>query len=241
MTKKTLKLNNIRVNKKEFHMSKKAIDLMSVNVNKIVLSDKFNHNEDCFKYFIGNQKSKIVRPLCIILPQMNGYIKCVEYGNPKMSFFIKDEEVGEKYQQIWDVIKNKLKIKFHSEPVYEYKYLKTKVKEYDGAMKTNFLDNGIPKKNMHYTCIACINIDSVMKMDKKYFPQVYLEECKYKIKKIEMPRFIDAELKSDSDDDSDSDSDDDSDDDSVSDSDDSDKDSDDDSDDYDSDDDGSNK
>ena len=54
---------------------------------------------------------------------------------------------------------------------------------------------------MHYTCIACINIDSVMKMDKKYFPQVYLEECKYKIKKIEMPRFIDAELKSDSDDD----------------------------------------
>ena len=94
---------------------------------------------------------------------------------------------------------------------------------------------------MHYTCIACINIDSVMKMDKKYFPQVYLEECKYKIKKIEMPRFIDAELKSDSDDDSDSDSDDDSDDDSVSDSDDSDKDSDDDSDDYDLDDDGSNK
>ena len=94
---------------------------------------------------------------------------------------------------------------------------------------------------MHYTCIACINIDSVMKMDKKYFPQVYLEECKYKIKKIEMPRFIDAELKSDSDDDSDSDSDDDSDDDSVSDSDDSDKDSDGDSDDYDSDDDGSNK
>ena len=94
---------------------------------------------------------------------------------------------------------------------------------------------------MHYTCIACINIDSVMKMDKKYFPQVYLEECKYKIKKIEMPRFIDAELKSDSDDDSDSDSDDDSDDDSVSDSDESDKDSDDDSDDYDLDDDGSNK
>ena len=53
MTKKTLKFNNIRVNKKKFHMSKKAIDLMSVNVNKIVVSDKFNHNEDCFKYFIG--------------------------------------------------------------------------------------------------------------------------------------------------------------------------------------------
>ena len=55
---------------------------------------------------------------------------------------------------------------------------------------------------MHYTCIACITIDSVLKMDKKYFPQVYLEECKYKIKKIQMPRFINAELKSDSDSDS---------------------------------------
>ena len=51
---------------------------------------------------------------------------------------------------------------------------------------------------MHYTCIACITIDSVMKMDKKYFPQVYLEECKYKIKKIQMSRFINTELDSDS-------------------------------------------
>ena len=57
---------------------------------------------------------------------------------------------------------------------------------------------------MHYTCIACITIDSVMRMDKKYFPQVYLEECKYKIKKIQMSRFINTELKSDSDSDSDS-------------------------------------
>ena len=122
MTEKTLKFNNIRVNKKKFHMSKKAIDLMSVNVNKIVVSDKFNHNEDCFKYFIGYQKGEIVRPLCIILPQMNGYIKYFEYGNPNMSFLIKDEEVGGKYEQIWDVIKNKLKIKFHSKPVYEYNY-----------------------------------------------------------------------------------------------------------------------
>ena len=55
---------------------------------------------------------------------------------------------------------------------------------------------------MHYTCIACITSDSIMKIDKKYFPQVYLEECKYKIKKIQMSRLINAELKSDSDSDS---------------------------------------
>ena len=52
---------------------------------------------------------------------MNGYIKYFEYGKPNLYFFIKDEEVEQKYEKIWDVIKNKLKIKFHSEPVYEYK------------------------------------------------------------------------------------------------------------------------
>ena len=210
MTKKTLKFHNIKVNKKKFHISKKAIDLMSVNISKIVLSDKLNYNEDCFKYFIGYQKGEIVRPLCITLTQMNGYIKYFEYGTPNMYFLIKDEEVIEKYEQIWYVVKNKLKIKFHSEPVYEYKYLKTKVKEYDGMIKTNFLGNGMRKENIHYTSIA---IDSVMKIDEKYFLQVYLEECKYKIKKIQMPRFINAKLKSNSDDDSDYDCDDDYDDD----------------------------
>ena len=82
-------------------MSNNATDLMSVNVNKIVVSDKFNHNEDVFKYFIGYQKGENIRPLCIILPQMSGYIRYFEYGSPDMSFFIKDDEVGEKYEQIW--------------------------------------------------------------------------------------------------------------------------------------------
>ena len=115
------------VNKKNFHMSKKSIDLMSVNVNKIVVSGKFKLNEDAFKCFIRYQKGEVVRPLFIILPQMSGYIKLwnyFEYRSPNMSFLITDDEVGEKYEQIWNVIKNKLKTKFHSEPVYEYKYLK---------------------------------------------------------------------------------------------------------------------
>ena len=123
-----------------------------------------------------------------------------------MSFFIKDGEVSEKYKQIWDVIKNKLGIKFHSQPIYIKKYLKAKVREFDGVIKTNFLGNDMPKENMHYTCIACITIDSVMRMDKKNHPQVYLEECKYRIKKIQMSRFINAELKSDSDSELESDS-----------------------------------
>ena len=127
---------------------------------------------------------------------MNGCIKYFENGGKNMSFMINDK-VWDKYDKIWNVIKDKVGITFHSEPVYEYKYLRTKVREFDGVIETNFLGNGIPKENVHYTCIACITIDFVVKMDKKYFPQVYLEECKYKIKKIQTPRFINSELKSD--------------------------------------------
>ena len=62
-----------------------------------------------------------------------------------MSFLIKDDETWGKYKQIWDVIKNKLGVKFHSEPIYEQKYLKAKIKEFDRMIKTNFLGNGRPK------------------------------------------------------------------------------------------------
>ena len=85
-----------------------------------------------------------------------------------MSFLIKNSEVWEKYEDIWNVIKNKLGIKFHSQPIYQNKYLKAKVREFDGNIKTNFLGTNLPKKILtNYTCIACITIDSVMKKNKK--------------------------------------------------------------------------
>ena len=121
------------------------------------------HNSESFKYFIGYLEGEIVKPLCIVLPQMSGSNKYFENGAKNMSFFIKDDEVWEKYDKLWDVIKNKLGIKFHSQPVCEYKYLKAKVKEFDSVIKTNFLGNDMAKKNMHYICIACITIDSVLK------------------------------------------------------------------------------
>ena len=122
-----------------------------------------------------------------------------------MSFLSKDNKVWNKYDKIWEVIKDKLGINFYSEPVYEYKYLKAKVREFDGITRTNFLGNGMPKENMHYICIACTTINSVLIIDKKNYPQVYLEECKYKMKKIQMSRFINTELKSDPESDLDSD------------------------------------
>ena len=86
MSGNTLKFNNIRVNKKEFHKSKQAIDLSLVTVDQIVASDKFKHSADGFKYFIGYQEGKNVKPLCIILLQMSGYIKYFKNGGKTCLF-----------------------------------------------------------------------------------------------------------------------------------------------------------
>ena len=87
MSEKTLGFDNIRVNKKEFHKFKQPIDLMSVDVFQNVVSDKFKHSDEGFKYFTGYQERQIVKPLCIILPQMSGYIKSFESGGKKHVFF----------------------------------------------------------------------------------------------------------------------------------------------------------
>ena len=83
-------------------------------------------------------------------------------------------------------------------PVYDEKYIKAKVREFNGVIKTNFLGDEITNENMHYTCITCITIDSVMRTEKRNYPQVYLEECKYKIKKTKMTKFINTGLESES-------------------------------------------
>ena len=80
MSEKALKFDNIEVNKKEFHACKQAIGLNLVDINKIVISDKFKHSDKGFKYFIGYKDDNIVRSLCIILPRMIRYIKYFENG-----------------------------------------------------------------------------------------------------------------------------------------------------------------
>ena len=138
MSEKTLKFDNIVVNKKEFHKSKQPINLVLLNVDQIVISDKIKHNYDGFKYFIGYKEDDIVKPLCIILTQMSGYIKYFENGGKDMSFVIKDDDVLAKYNEISNKIKRTLNIKLHSMPVYSEKNIKTKVKEFNGVIKTNF-------------------------------------------------------------------------------------------------------
>ena len=81
MSENSLKFNNVKVNKKEFHKSKQPIDLGLVTVNQIVVSDKFKNSDN------GYQEGQIVKPLYIILPQMSGYIKYFENGGKKHVFY----------------------------------------------------------------------------------------------------------------------------------------------------------
>ena len=74
---------------------------MSVDLDQIAVSDKFKHNDKGFKHFNGYLKGEIIKPLCIISPQMNGYIKYFENGSKSMSFLIKNDEVWDKYDKIW--------------------------------------------------------------------------------------------------------------------------------------------
>ena len=127
---------------------------MSVNTERIVISDKFKDSDEGFKYFIGYQEDETVKPLCIILPQMSGHIKYFKNGGKNMSFRVKDDSVLHKYNKMWNKIQEKLSTKFQSMLVYDETYIKAKVREFDSKIKTNFLGDEIPKENMHYTCIV---------------------------------------------------------------------------------------
>ena len=99
-----------------------------------------------------------------------------------------------KCNNIWNKIKTILNIKFHSQPIYDDKYLKTKVKTYNNSINTLFSGDEIPQERIHYVFISAICIDSVLRRAKKNYPEVYLEQCKYKIKKRELVRFTDDEV-----------------------------------------------
>ena len=125
---------------------------------------------------------------------MSGYVKYFDNGGKNMSFKIEDESVYLKYPETWNKIKKSLNITFHSQPIYDDKYMKTKVKTFSSMINTLFSGNKAPKERNHYICIAAICIGSVSKIDKKNYPQVYLEQCKYKINRRKPVDFIDAEV-----------------------------------------------
>ena len=148
ISEQTLKFDHIVVNKKDFHTSKQAVALNLVENNKILVSDKFKHDENDFKHFIVYlHDDNVISPLCIILPPMSGYIKYFDTGGKNMSFLIEGEDVYLKYNEIWNKIKILLGVKLHSQPLYDEKYVKTKVKTFNSMINTLFSGNEIPKEN----------------------------------------------------------------------------------------------
>ena len=137
----------------------------------------------------------VIRPLCIKLSQMTGYVRKFE-GNATMSFKISDKQLLKKYNQIWKRVEKLLKTEFDSEPVYgdNDKYIKTKIKIYAGSMITNFQSKKMPKEKAPCKCLSIIMLDSVIKAKKKCYPQTLLEECKYEQEKIKMKNLIDDDL-----------------------------------------------
>ena len=148
-----------------------------------------------------------IQPLCVILPQMNGYIKYFDDGGKNMSFVTDDEEIYKKYNEIWEVIRKLLKVDFTVGPVRDDKYLVAKLKIFDRINRTTFNNNNnnnnaIPIERNHYIYIPAIDIDSVLKIDKRAYPRADLEQCKYKLKKRKTVNYIDDEIIDDDTDDS---------------------------------------
>ena len=199
MSLKKAKFGNKEVNKKEFYSSKQAISLDSVDLDKIVVSNKWKINETAYKDLCGYLKNDVIQPLCVILPQMHGNIKYFDDGGKNMTFVTDNEIVYDKYNETWEVIRKLLKVKFAANPVRDDKYLVAKLKIFNKINRTTFNDdnnkNNIPTERSHYICIPAIDIDSVLKIDnKRAYPQAYLEQCKYKLKKRKIVNYIDDEI-----------------------------------------------
>ena len=182
---KKIKFGDKEVNKKEFYSSKQTISLGSVDLDKIVVSSKWKINETTSKYLCGYLNNDVIQPLCVILPQMDAYIKYFDNGGKNMTFVTDNEKVYDKYNKIWEVIRKLLKLKFTVNPVD--KYLVAKLKIFNRTNRPTFNENNknnIPIERNHYICIPAIDTDSVLKIDnKRVYPQAYLEQCKYKLKK----------------------------------------------------------
>ena len=191
---------------KKIYSSKEAILLDSVDLSKLVVSSRWKLNDTTYKYFCGYLNNDIIQPLCVIFPQMNRYIKYFDNGGKNMSFVTDDKEVYEKYDEIWNVVKRLLKLKFAASPIRDDKYVLAKLKIFKKKNLKTFNNNNIvPIEKNHYIWIPAIDNNLVLKIDKKEYPQDYLEECKYKLKKRKLVSFIDSEIIDGSDSDIDSD------------------------------------
>ena len=204
MSRKSINFDNKKIKKREFYKNKKVFQIDDIDANKKLVSKKEPYRKkNALKHFIGYNDNDGIRPLCLRLQQIIGYARKFN-ENTTMSFRVNNKQLLKNYNKIWEKIEKLMRIDFESKPVYgdDDKYIKTKIKIYAGSMITNFHNKKMPKEKAPCKCLSIIMLDSVIKANKKYYPQTFLEECKYAREKIKIENYIDDDLeegKSDSD------------------------------------------
>ena len=155
MSGKNVIFDDKRINKSNFYKNKKLFNIYDIEVDKILISKKEPYGKkSSFKYFLGyNDDDNVIRPLCIKLPQMIGYVEHFD-GNKTMSFKVNDDRLLKEYTEIWERVSILMNIEFDSEPVYgdNDKYLKAKIKSYGDKVTINFQGKNYQKK-MHYISV----------------------------------------------------------------------------------------
>ena len=184
MSGKSINFDNKNIKKMIFYQNRKLLKIEDMDINKIFISKKESYGaKDAIKYFIGNIDNNEVKPICIRLPQMIGYAKYFD-DNKVMSFKVNDKKLLNKYNKIWEKVEELLNVKFESKPIYgeDDKYIKAKIKSYKDKVNTNFQGKKTLKENSSYKCLSIITLESIIKVNKKYHPQILLDECKYEVK-----------------------------------------------------------
>ena len=193
---KSINFEDQKINKSIFYKYKKLFNIREIDVNKLLVSkEELYGTKNSIKYFIGCNDDDVIRPLCLKLPQMIGYVKNFD-SNKTMSLKVDINKLLKRYNRIWEIISNLLNIEFDSEPFYgdNDKYIKTKMKMYEDRVNTNFQGKEVPKEDAGYKCLSLIVLDSVVRVSKKYYPETLLEECKYVIEKNNMENPINDDL-----------------------------------------------
>ena len=209
MSGKSINFGDKKISKSNFYKNNKIFKIEDIDVNKILVSKKEScSTKNSSKYIIlYNDGDDIIR-LYIKLPQMIG---CAKYfdSNKVMSFKVSVERLFKKCNKIWERVGNLMNTEFDSEPVCgdNDKYIKTKIKSCRDLINTNFQGKKIAKENASCKCLSMILLESVIRANKKYYPQTLLEECKYEIKKNKMKNLINDDLDLTSSDEPDSESD----------------------------------
>ena len=162
-----------KILKTEFFM-KKYFQINDIDVSKILVSKKQPYGKhNSLIYFIGYNDNNVIRPLCLRLPQITGYVKKFN-ENAIMPFRVNNnKQLLKNYNKIWEKIEKLMRTDFESKPVYGDgdKYIETNIKIYKNSLFTNFHNKKMPKEKSPCKCLSIITLDSVTRANKKYYSQ----------------------------------------------------------------------